>query len=170
MAEIKSTIDLVMERTAGLVGDREDRVETMRGELAAKAKGLAARLLDGALRIKDIDREADRLSDGSADRAMELLRLAAGELIDQLDLTDPPDQAVDCLAALAPDRAARLHALLDQAVVNLGRERAGRLEAARQDALKELAAWGLTGSAVRPKVLVGIDQAPYKADLKKALT
>lgn len=169
MAEIKSTIDLVMERTAGLVGGRDDRAETTRDELAAKAKGLAARLLDGALRIKDIDREADRLSDGSAERAVQLLRQAAGELIDQLDLTDPPDQAVDYLAALAPDQAVRLHAILDRAVVNIGRDRSERLETARQDALKELAAWGLTGSAVRPKVRVEIDQAPYKADLKKAL-
>ena len=169
MGRIKSTIDLVMERTAGLVGDKTDRAEAKQDELAAKAKGLAVRLLDGAIRVKDLDREVDRLSDGSAERAVELLRLAAGELIDQIDLTDPPDQAIDFLAALVPDRAARLHALLDQAVVNIIRERNGRLEAAGQAAVQELANLGLTGSAIKPKVKVEIDQAAYKADLKKAL-
>ena len=55
MAEIKSTLDLIMERTKNLTLTGEEKVALRRKELQAKTKGWIGRYLDGYKEIHDFE-------------------------------------------------------------------------------------------------------------------
>jgi len=57
MGEIKSTIELMMERTKNLTMTDEEKAELRRKELAEKAKGWLVRYLDGILSLEDLKAE-----------------------------------------------------------------------------------------------------------------
>ena len=60
MAEIKSTIDLIMERTKNLSASREERESWHRQEREKHIRGLIQRLLDGSLALDHVKEELDR--------------------------------------------------------------------------------------------------------------
>lgn len=72
MAEIKSTLDLVMQRTRGLRLSPEEREAQRREEIVKKTNGLVQRFLDGGISLDDAVRDAARIQAqyGSADTAL----------------------------------------------------------------------------------------------------
>jgi hypothetical protein len=71
MAEIKSTIDLIMERTKDLSASREEREAWHRQEREKHIRGLVQRLLDYSLTLDDVKDELEREKKGG--RAAEAL-------------------------------------------------------------------------------------------------
>ncbi len=57
MAEIKSTIDLIMERTKNLSASPQEREDYQRREREKHIRGLVLRLLDDSLTLDDIKDE-----------------------------------------------------------------------------------------------------------------
>ncbi len=53
MGEIKSTMDIIMEKTKGLTMSEEEKAEYKQQELTGKVRGLIQKFLDGIL---DLDR------------------------------------------------------------------------------------------------------------------
>ncbi|MBW1713850.1 MAG: hypothetical protein JRJ59_11950 [Deltaproteobacteria bacterium] len=168
MAEVKSTLDLALKRSAGLVLSQEEKARQKAEEEDKKARGLALRLVEGRLRQKDIDREiaSAQVSDENRFR-----HLAAWHLIDQVDLARlGRDRLEGWLRACLGQKADDILGLWDQAASEY------RTEFERQAALtvrnqtERLAARGIFGSALRPKPKAELAQAPFKARLKKCLT
>ena len=65
MGEIKSTIELMMERTKNLTMTGEEKAQLRQKELTEKAKGWLVRYLDGILSLENLKAEMMRESEDS---------------------------------------------------------------------------------------------------------
>ena len=145
MAEIKSTLDLVMEKTRHLTLSGEERRENRRRELAGRLKGLLQRLEDGLLDPAGAVEEIDAL-----------LREEAGDirpvLCEQLTTRLAPEKEnqpwIELLARYCRADAERL----EQAIGDVRRQLAAAVTERRRQRLAELAAQGIAGSAVQPNL------------------
>jgi hypothetical protein len=63
MGEIKSTMDIIMEKTKGLSMSEEEKAEYRQQELRGKVRGLIRKFLDGILDLDELKAEVDLLSD-----------------------------------------------------------------------------------------------------------
>lgn len=168
MSEIKSTLDLVLERTAGLSLSPEEKARQEADELDKQAQGLAARLNSGGLRSRELGAELDLRP--PAERAA-LVRAAAGRLVDLVDFNEAEinpqiREALEILLGQAAEPVwEELNLARREYLAGLDRERALDIERLRA----ELAARGFSGSALRPKPRTELDQRPFKAGVKRRL-
>ena len=110
MAEIKSTLDLIMEKTAGLTMSREEKEAAAAEEREKRARGLALRLLEGALRPRDLEAE---ISGAAGEDRGGFLGLVGADLIQEADLGGEPGSGLEeALAVLFPERESELRELL----------------------------------------------------------
>lgn len=163
MAEIKSTLDLIMEKTAGLTLSREEKAEAESREREKRARGIALRLLEGTLRPRELEAEISR---AAGDDRTGFLALVGAELIRAADLgrADGPGLE-EALAALFPEREAELRSALREVREEYARETARIEEAEAEKFLAELKRRGIYGSAIRPQVEAAPDQGSFKEKL-----
>jgi len=142
MGEIKSTLDLVMEKTRNMTLTREEQERRSAEERRELARGMARRYLNKEIDVRKFDMEA---------AVSEALRKAvAGELIRTLSLDSDPERLFSGLARLLGDQAAEAHKRasdLFQRYVDDFEALAEGLAGAARD---ELARAGISGPAVLP--------------------
>jgi len=165
MAEIKSTLDLIMERTAKLTLSDQEKAELKAEERRRKVKGLAVRLLEGSLVPAALERET---SAWEGEEGGELRRELAWELLSLVDLERAGWLDLGpVLRILLGEKGDLAGKMMDQARQGYGDE-AARVEARKEaEVLRELDGRGIRGTSLRPKVKSGLDQEPFKAGLKK---
>jgi hypothetical protein len=88
MGEIKSTLDLVMERTRHLTLSEEEKSAQNRSAYQKKLGGVIQKFLDGALRPEEVGRE---LSGIEADFAAGHRTVFLTAVLDRLDPDRPPE-------------------------------------------------------------------------------
>ncbi len=172
MAEIKSTLDLIMEKTAGLVMSDQEKEKNRGEEREKKARGVALRLSDGTLRLKDLEAEIS----GSGGRDPEgFRRLVSRGLVQEADLGRVQNGAAgpgaeETLAELWPAKAEEIRSLFKEARKAYGLELAKAEALEARKVLDQLRKRGIYGSALRPVVRVELDQEPFKATLAARLS
>lgn len=167
MAEIKSTLDLIMERTAGLSLSAEEKAEQQAAEARKRAKGLALKVLSGRITDRQLERELAELQAEERDR---FGRFVAWEFIRELNLDSYQPRLIgEALSKVLPELAGEVLEGLTEAAKKYRAETARRTALGYETALKELAGLGISGSAVRPKVNPDLDQDRYKAVLAELL-
>jgi hypothetical protein len=67
MAEIKSTLDIIMEKTKGLTMTDEEKRELKRKEIAGKFKGLVQKFLDNIIDLDRLKVDAAAVGEGHED-------------------------------------------------------------------------------------------------------
>jgi hypothetical protein len=144
MADVKSAIELAMERTKHLVPTREEREELGRREAEKRARALVRRALEGELAPGVLQRELHALE---SDEPNFLSReTACRECLLGAQLHEKGDRAIEVLRGLSCEKADALGDLLR-------RYRASE-EALSQTAserlLAELQAAGISGPSVIP--------------------
>lgn len=160
MAEIKSTLEIALERAAAMGGG--DRETLDREEAARRGKVAGRRVLNGNLKPAELVGELADLAPGARQAA----RAAAAQVL----LDGVPDQKTLALPALkalcegtpAEDKVGELVeavTAMDQAITSL----AAALAAEQAERLKQA---GITGSAVKPNPLAHPD---YEARSKQAV-
>ena len=151
MAEIPSTIDLMMERTRGMTLSSEEREEVRKEEVLKRAKGIRLKLVNEGLRLNDVlsGLDSEILEDRSLlewalwQTMVEMLPTEGDELIRSLDVMEKLPQSRTKADTLKQVRVCFKNALKRQA---LDRQKALAKEK------KKLAAIGISGSAVMPKI------------------
>ena len=83
MAEIKSTLDLVMERTKHLSLSDEEKREQEQAELRMRIKGLVIKAQDQSVKIEQVEKELKALQEEQGTRFQKLLR---EELLNEIGL------------------------------------------------------------------------------------
>jgi len=73
MAEIKSTLELALERTKSVSISQEEKEEIKRKEIAQKATGLFHRYMDESLSVSELMREIERLEEKARPRVRDAL-------------------------------------------------------------------------------------------------
>ena len=64
MGEIKSTLDIIMEKTEGMTMSDEERKEMKKKELSDRARGLIRKFIDGILTYEDLKEKLSRNNEG----------------------------------------------------------------------------------------------------------
>ena len=144
MAEIKSTIDLIMERTKNLSASPREREAYQRREREKHIRGLVQRLLDYSLTLDDVKDELakEKKNSQEADVMAFLKEALAGHVNPEAD-NERLFRIVNELVGTPEDR---LREILLACQAQSSGWKTGQLE--RQK--KELEAKGVSGSAVVP--------------------
>jgi hypothetical protein len=144
MAEIKSTIDLIMERTKNLSASPEEREAYQRQEREKHIQGLIQRLFDYNLTLDDVKDELEKEKEsGRAAEAMESLKGALAAHID-------PDADNERLFRIANELVGTPEDRLREILRTCQAEWFARNTALMERQKRELESTGVSGSAVLP--------------------
>jgi len=145
MAEIKSTMDLIMEKTKGLTMTEEEKQAFREKEMAGKVKGLIGKYLDGVLDPARLKRDLIPLEEKDRDMARRLIRQ---EVLDHMEIDRDNEAALILLKDTGDLDIAALKSDLTRFAHDLKRER-DRCESLMMERLDRR---GISGSAVLPHV------------------
>ena len=144
MGKIRSTLDIVMERTKGLSMSRDAKKDLRHKELSDAARAAVRKYLDSRATLRDLSAELDSAGE---DRT-ELLALVKRDLLDQLQVDGENGRVIDALENLAGADRGTLEGRI--------RDCRSRLDAEMVRQLEELKAGletrGIRGRAVVPNI------------------
>jgi len=148
MAEIKSTLDLVLERTRHLTLSSVEKEEIELKETLKKASGYLSRYRDGVLSLESLLREIRGLAPEIRDRVR-------GEMARQmsltLDVSPDTDSLIPAMEALADPGWTDLLTGVKRCRIEVRKALAAARGSVEGRMLAELAAAGIRGSAVAVK-------------------
>jgi len=149
MAEIKSTLELAMERTKKITISKEEREEIKQKESLQKVNGLFHRYREGLLSLNEILREIERMDQKTRTMTNEIL---LSQWIDALSLNEEDEKLLKGIEALKGQEMeevrAKLHHLLSQ--YRESREKINQEVRAQSEEI--LRREGIYGSAVEPNI------------------
>lgn len=169
MGEIKSSIELAMERTARIKLSQEEREKLRADEVHSKAKGLVNRFLEVDLHLREIEKE---LSKYDPDHRKELERLMFRLLSEALQLDRDNSLILEGLEKLKPESHKTTAQIRDlvSAYHKRREQELGKVTEGHRLRLKQM---GISGSAVVPKVPESPEwktaEASFKPDFEKRL-
>ncbi len=150
MAEIRSTIDIMMERTRGMAMSSEEKEAVRKEDLTKRARGLRMRLVDGHTTLDEAF--ANLEAESPEDRDM-LVSLLWEDLVDSLPVNKGVFTYLDIMEQLPQGETHRqalktLRSELKNAQKDQGKDQKKIISREK----KKLASAGISGSAVVPKL------------------
>ena len=149
MAEIKSTLELALERTRKLSISQKEKDEIKRKETEQKAAGIFHRYMDNTLSLNELLREVERMEEKARSAVRELL---LSRWIDAVSLEADPEKllrGVESLKGQSVDEIRRTLEVLRSELERRGREAEQKMEIQLAEALRKE---GIHGTAVVPRV------------------
>ncbi len=147
MAEIKSTLDLVMERTRHLSQSTAEKEAQRRGDFEKRLQGLLQQYADGALTAKGFSERASALQ---SEAGIESQHLVTQVVIRRIDPNQDSGPWLTLLEPLSPGICASLKEIL----AGYERRQTDLLKAGKETLRQELdRRHGIAGSAVVPNPL-----------------
>ena len=143
MGEIRSTLDLIMERTKNLSLTQEEKQKIKQQEWLGKARGWVQKYLDGVVDLEELKAAIATLDDAEA--AGSLLRRELIEAVDPEGDNAKRWEALETLWGLSPEPFLRIIEGFRTGVTEAGVRRAGVLRT-------RLAEKGISGTAVVPNL------------------
>ena len=148
MAEIKSAIEIAMEKTRGLRLSPEEEEKLREEEIRSKAHALVNRFLEVDLHFREVEKELAKYPSGQRIR---LEKIMIQDLAEALDLDRDNELIFQGIEILAPEKEGAV-----PKIKQLTQGYQQQKEAARQKTAEALRAkWqslGISGLAVVPKV------------------
>jgi hypothetical protein len=162
MAEIKSTIDLIMERTKSLAASPEERDSYQRQEREKRLRGLIQRLLDDKLTLDSVKVElAKEKKNGSAAEVTGVLKNALAGHVDPEADNERLFRFVNELVGTPEDR-------LRETLAACREETAFRKAVLAEHQKKDLESRGITGPAVLPNAEADPQWKARRAEMQAA--
>jgi hypothetical protein len=144
MAEIKSTLDLIMERTKNLSASPQERESYQRQEREKRLRGLVQRLLDDNITLDGArDELAKEKNNGSAAEVTGVLKNALAGHVDPEADNERLFRLVNELVGTSPER-------LRETLTACREEATSRKAVLAERQKKDLESRGITGPAVLP--------------------
>ena len=148
MGEIKSAIELAMERTKGLVMDDQEKEKAAAKELGSRINGLLRRYLEEMIDGDDFQKEYEKLG-GEKNQKNELLTDAA---LTEFGLSDNIEKASDILSFVGGGVDEQLRKEIEDLRLEFHERIAAQVEGAKENIIARLKEMGISGSAVEPNV------------------
>jgi len=149
MAEIKSTLELAMERTKKITISEREKEEIRQKELQEKAKGLFHRYREGHVPLNELQKEIERMDGKTSALVKELL---LSRWIDGLSLRDQDERLIKGIEWLKDGRMEdvreRFHHLFFQYQEEVQKAKHDVRTRLEEDLRRE----GIEGSAIEPNV------------------
>lgn len=140
MAEIKSTLDIIMEKAEKYKVTEEEKRVFKRRELEGRIKGLIQKYLDGILDSERLKEEVEAMEEKGRQEAAEIMR---AQVLGRIRPGEGNGPLPDILSTLEANTDS-VKALLQQYEKRIAEEQEGF----RKGALEALRAKGISGSAV----------------------
>jgi len=148
MAEIKSAIELAMERTKNLVMDDEEKRESQKREVENRVRAILRRYLEG---MTEADRALAELDEIKADYGLKK-KLLIGLLFEDFDITKENSRMLDLFHQVGGGAAGPFVAELDEIRNEFSFETAKREGVVRRRIESRLEEMGITGDGLDPNV------------------
>ncbi len=151
MAEIKSTLELAMERTKKIGISEKERKEIKQKEIGQKVNALSHRYMGGHLPLSEILREVDKMDEKTKTIAKEAL---ISQWIDALSLKDEDEWLLTGIESLKHRSADPLKEKHHQLLSRYRKEKEKIKEKVRSQLTEALKREGIYGSAVELNIEV----------------
>ncbi|NWF53614.1 MAG: hypothetical protein HXY45_02330 [Syntrophaceae bacterium] len=148
MAEIKSAVELAMERTKGLRLSHEEMEKMKEEEMQSKAAGLVNRFLEVDFHLRDVEKELGKFDPR---QRKHLEQLFLHHLIEAMNLDRDNDLIFQGLETFLPTSAWTVKKIKDLIQKYQSRKK-DEFQKTQNDLRAGLERMGISGSAVRPKV------------------
>jgi len=145
MGEIRSTLDIIMEKTRGMTVSEEERVAFRKKALTGKIRGLVQKFLDDVISFPEISAEINAERRKGCSQVDEVF---VEELIERFEPDGDHEKIFQLLTGLFNLETSPLQKAIDDFHAKLTREKERRLVRLRKD-LEERT---ISGSAVTPNL------------------
>jgi len=145
MAEIKSTLDIIMEKTKKLTMTEEEKEELRRTELAEKAKGWVQKYMDNLIKQEKLKSE---LNKEGKDKYSELQEILKNELLERLQPDGDNVKIFQLIKGILDIKKDPFVKIISEFQKEAARERSKRLEYMKKHLTKK----SFFGSAVIPNL------------------
>lgn len=149
MGEIKSTLELAMDRTKHLAVSEKEKKEMKQKEVLQKASGLFHRYREERLSLNDVLKEVERMEGKTAITVKAYL---LSHWIDALSLDDDNERILKGVESLKEKSVAEVRQRFDRLLSQYQREKDEAKEKTGVQLVEALKKGGIWGSAVEPKV------------------
>ncbi len=152
MGEIKSTLDIAMERLKKIEITEKERDEIKRKEISQKASGLATRYIEGSISLYDVQKEIDKMDVNTKEMIKEIL---LSRLIEELSLQNNYERLIMGIEWIKGKELNEVKDELEYMAKQFEREKANLRKNLEDKILDSLRKSGIEGSAI----LVNIDSS-----------
>ncbi len=160
MGEIKSTLEIIMEKTKGLTLTEEEKEAFRWKEVEGKVKGNLLKFLDGLMGIEELKKEIASFDGKGQDIAKEVI---IKECVDRIDLEADNSPLFDVLEKVASVKTISFQKILLDFYRDLDRKRGVRGKALREEIQRK----GISGSAVLPNLNADQEWTNYVLNAKE---
>lgn len=157
MGEIKSTMDIIMEKTKGLTMTEEEKTEYRQQELTGKVRGLIQKFLEGVLKLEKFKVEVAALS---AKQENAVNRIIIEESILHIKLGVNNEPVFRILKETAGVDAGSIREMEKAFIDRVAGEQVNRQKSLREKLEKR----GVSGSSVIPNLKADPDWKIYLSD------
>lgn len=148
MAEIKSAVELAMEKTKGMHLSREEKEKIKEEELHSKAQSLVNRFLEADFRPGEVEKELARYTPDQREHLEKLIFRSLCEAI-QLDrVNDLLFQGIEAFQKESKNTVNKIRELIE----NYRRRQEKEYKQAEKVLLKKWERQGISGSSVQPRI------------------
>jgi len=148
MGEIKSAVELAMEKTKGMHLSHEEKEKLKEEELHSKAQGLVNRFLEVDFHLKEVEKDLAKYDPGQRERMEKLMLHYLGETI-QLDRdNDLIFQGIEAFEKKSQNTIKKIRDLIE----GYRQRQEKEYKQAEKVLLKKLERQGISGSAVQPRI------------------
>ena len=148
MGEIKSVIELAMEKTKGLHLSREEMEKLKEEELHSKACSLVNRFLEVDFHLKEVEKE---LSKYNVQQRGQLEKLMVQYLTEAIQLDRDNDLIFQGIESFQ-EKSKRVIKKMRELIEDYGKGKEKEYQKTGRDLLTKLERQGISGSAVQPKI------------------
>lgn len=149
MGEIKSSLELALERTKGLKISEKEREEIKRKEIVQKAEALANRYREGSISINEIQKEIEKME---KKRAMEIEHYLVDHWIQGLSLNLRDERILDGIEVLRKKPMDEIKREFRSLIVSYQEEKENTKRKLGTIILEGLKKEGFDGSAIEPRI------------------
>jgi hypothetical protein len=149
MAEIKSTLELALERTKKMAISEKEKEEIRQKKLLEKAKGLFHRYREGHAPLSELRKEIERMDDKTSAAVKDFL---LSQWIDALSLKDEDERLIKGIEWLKNGRLEETMRRFRQLSSQYREETEKIRQETRTQLVEALKGEGIAGSAIEPNV------------------
>ena len=160
MGEIRSTLDIIMEKTKDLKISDEEKEAFKEHEMTGKIKGLIQKFLDGIIDMEQLRGDVSGLVEKGGDMVKRLIR---EESVSRIELEGNNEPLFRLLEEITGSEVDSLREVLKAFEERLEREKDTR----EQGFKKRLEKQGISGSAVLPNINADPEWSRYVSEIKE---
>jgi len=161
VGEIKSTLEIILEKTKGLTMSEEERKALQKEQIEGKVKGLVQKFLDGYLPLEGLQKEIESFG---AEKKPMVMKALKSECLDRMDPEVDNSPLFEILQEVAHVDPVPFFELQSEYQRRVQQEEGGR----EKSALERLNQRGISGSAVIPNIAADPDWQGVLREMKQA--